>query len=180
MAKRKPGATSKRILQKATKAKQQKRFLDEYRKCGNIVLSAKRSKVGPTKHYDWLDDAEYESQFAVAQEEAVQHLEAEVYRRGVEGVNEPVWYQGQRCGVVRKYSDTLLIFLLKGTQPEKYAQFINTNIQGKVTLSRGPDLAQLSDEQFSILKQLAGYQSQGVTALAGPSIDISGGAEAQP
>ena len=44
-------------------------------------------------------------------------------RRAVEGVEEPVgWYKGEAGGVVRKYSDTLLIFLLKGRKPEMYRE----------------------------------------------------------
>ena len=46
--------------------------------------------------------------------------EDEAVRRAHDGVDEPVFYQGKACGVVRKYSDTLLIFLLKGRRPEKY------------------------------------------------------------
>ena len=41
-------------------------------------------------------------------------LEAEARRRAVEGVRKPVFYQGVICGWVGEYSDTLLIFLLKG------------------------------------------------------------------
>ena len=47
-------------------------------------------------------------------------LEDEAVRRAVDGVDEQVFYQGKACGVVRKYSDTLLIFLLKGRRPERY------------------------------------------------------------
>ncbi len=39
----------------------------------------------------------------------------------MEGVEEPVrWYKGEAGGMVRKYSDVLLIFLLKGLRPDKY------------------------------------------------------------
>jgi hypothetical protein len=36
-------------------------------------------------------------------------------------VAEPRFYQGRLCGTVQKYSDALLIFLLKSRRPEKYA-----------------------------------------------------------
>ena len=43
-------------------------------------------------------------------------------RRAVEGVEEPAgWYKGEPGGMVRRYSDTLLIFKLKGELPQKYA-----------------------------------------------------------
>ena len=61
--------------------------------------------------------------FEEASEDAADSLEAEARRRAVEGVEEPVgWYKGQAGGVVRKYSDTLLIFLLKGRRPELYRE----------------------------------------------------------
>ncbi len=50
-------------------------------------------------------------------------LESEANRRAVEGVEKPVgWHRGQPGGYVRDYSDTLLIFLLKGLRPEKYQE----------------------------------------------------------
>ncbi len=39
------------------------------------------------------------------------------------GWEEPAgWYKGKPGGVVRRYSDTLLIFRLKGELPQKYAE----------------------------------------------------------
>ena len=52
--------------------------------------------------------------------EACDALEAEARRRAVEGVRKPIYCQGEICGTVREYSDTLLFFLLKGAMPEKY------------------------------------------------------------
>lgn len=47
-------------------------------------------------------------------------LEAEARRRGVEGVEEPILFQSKVVTTVRKYSDVLLIFLLKGLRPRRY------------------------------------------------------------
>ena len=55
-------------------------------------------------------------------ENAADLLEEEARRRAHDGVDEPVWFQGVQCGTVRKYSDTLLIFLLKGAKPDKYRE----------------------------------------------------------
>jgi hypothetical protein len=157
-----------------------KRFLAEYAKCGNIALAAKKARVERTRHYDWLEDPDYERQFAAAHQEACETLESEAYRRAVVGVMEPQWYQGERCGLVRKFSDTLLIFLMKGMMPDKYRETFKGEIQHKATISRGPDLSQLTYEQFEQLKQLAGYNGNGSTtlkALAGSPADSSGGGE---
>ena len=48
-------------------------------------------------------------------------LEDEAIRRAREGVVEPVFQAGLHCGNVRKYSDLLLIFLLKSRRPHRYA-----------------------------------------------------------
>ena len=47
-------------------------------------------------------------------------LEAEARRRAAIGVDEPVFYKGKVVGHIRKYSDNLLMFLLKAHWPEKF------------------------------------------------------------
>lgn len=76
-----------------------------------------------------------DEQFAQLWDEAIEHgtdeLEEEARRRAFAGVDEPVFYQGEECGTVRKYSDTLLIFLLKGRRPDKYRENVRTEHTGK-------------------------------------------------
>lgn len=115
----------------ARKSAQPKRkaFLAAYAQTGNISVAAKIANVGRRDHYRWLDDARYEKAFNDAHEEACDRLEAEARRRAVQGVEEPVYGKlpgkatgtGQ-VGTIRKFSDTLLIFLLKGARPEIYRE----------------------------------------------------------
>ena len=49
-------------------------------------------------------------------------LEYEAVRRAYHGVAEPVFYNGVQCGSVTKYSDKLLMFLLKARNPAKYRE----------------------------------------------------------
>ena len=97
-------------------------FLEEYRQCGNITLAAEVAGIDRRTHYRWSEaDPDYCEAFESATEEATDRLEAEARRRAVEGVQKPVgWYKGEPGGYVREYSDTLLIFLLKGAAPDKY------------------------------------------------------------
>ena len=99
-----------------------KAFLVAYRDTGNIRLACAASNVGRSTVYKWQEhDAEFSAAFGVAQVEAVEALEAEAYRRAVEGVEEPVTAAGRGIvGYTKKYSDTLLIFLMKGAAPHKY------------------------------------------------------------
>ena len=77
------------------------------------------ANVGRSTHYRWLQqDPEYRKAVDIAKEEAADNLEAEAYRRAVEGVEKPVgWYKGKPGGYAREYSDVLLMFLLKAQPP---------------------------------------------------------------
>jgi hypothetical protein len=70
--------------------------------------------------------------FAAAFDEAVKlgtaALEDEAKRRAFEGCDKPIFYQGIQCGTVREYSDTLMIFLLKAHDPEKYAERTKSDV----------------------------------------------------
>lgn len=103
-------------------ALRKKTFLAEYRQVGNITAAADAVGIGRRTHYDWMEqDEAYRLEFEDATDEAADRLEFEARRRAVTGVDEPVgWYQGSPGGMVKKYSDTLLIFLLKGARPAKY------------------------------------------------------------
>lgn len=115
-------AQSRRYNKNAQIDAQQKAFLKAYTKHGTITHAAREAGFSHSYHYKWLDiDPEYPELFKAAHQEAVEALEREARRRAVEGVEEPTgWYQGQPGGFVKRYSDTLLIFLLKGALPDKY------------------------------------------------------------
>lgn len=96
-------------------------FLAAYQKHGTIVGACKQIKVAPATVAGWRKGDElFAAQFRATQDLFVQELETEARRRAVEGWDEPVWFQGEMVGTIRKFSDTLLIFLLKANRPEKY------------------------------------------------------------
>ncbi len=68
----------------------------------------------------------------------------EAVRRAVEGTEKPVYQQGRLVGHVQEYSDTLLIFLLKGRRPEKYGEKLRQEISGP-----GGDAVQIDDRGAS-------------------------------
>lgn len=55
-----------------------------------------------------------------AVDEGTDVFEEEARRRAIDGVDEPVFQQGECVGFMRKYSDTLLVMMLKGRRPETY------------------------------------------------------------
>jgi hypothetical protein len=96
-------------------------FLAAFSQCGNVTRAAEAADCDRHSHALWLKkDPDYAEAFEEARAMACDRIEQEIYRRGVEGWDEPAWYEGRQVGVIRRYSDTLLIFLAKGMMPEKY------------------------------------------------------------
>ena len=124
-------------------------FLAAYRETGNIKLACIAAQISRSSHYRWLEQSlDYAEDFEQAKKDAVDVLEAEARRRAVEGWEEPVgWYKGQAGGTVRRYSDTLLIFLLKGAAPQKYRE--RMEVSGAL---KGLDFSVMTDEQLSRIK----------------------------
>jgi hypothetical protein len=98
-------------------------FLVAFAESGNVSAAARGAGVGRRTHYDWLKaDKEYRAAYDAAQEDAADALEDEARRRAM-GEWEPVYDKtGAQIGTRKKASDLLMIFLLKGLRPEKYAQ----------------------------------------------------------
>lgn len=98
----------------------QKAFVTALSYTGVLTTAAEMSEVPRSNHNYWLrKSVQYAEAIEVAKEIAADRVEAEVRRRGVHGTLEPVgWFRGQPGGYVRKYSDTLLIFLAKKVRPE--------------------------------------------------------------
>lgn len=107
-------------------------FLELFRTNGNVTESAREvghSRMTFYRHRE--KDREFAEQWDAALEEATELLEKEVRRRGCEGWLEPVFYQGKQTSVVRKYSDNLLMFLLKKRNPE-FRDSANITLAGQL------------------------------------------------
>jgi len=114
LVKGRPPRTNRTPLKRA-------RFLDALKVTGNVTKACKLSRLGRMTAYDWRDeDEEFKADWDKALEIAADLLEEEAVRRAHDGVKKPVFQGGKRVGYVQEYSDTLLIFLLKGTKPKKF------------------------------------------------------------
>ena len=119
-------------------------FLTAYGQTGNKSLAAKMAGIVKQTIYtrQWRGDPEFQEALKRARVMAADVLEAEAHRRAVEGWEEPVgWYKGQPGGVIRRFSDTLLIFTLKGLLPDRYRERVD--VRGSFAHL---DLNQLPDE----------------------------------
>ncbi|MGE3569449.1 MAG: terminase [Gammaproteobacteria bacterium] len=67
-------------------------------------------------------DPAFAARLADANEAGAEALEQEAFRRAVEGVERGLYYQGERYGSEREFSDHLLVVLLKARMPEKYRE----------------------------------------------------------
>jgi len=89
-------------------------FLGELARCGNVSLAAIKAGVHRSTAYERRDaDPEFARTWDEAVAISVELMAGEARRRAVEGVLEPVFQGGKKVGTVRRFSDTLLIFLLK-------------------------------------------------------------------
>lgn len=110
-------------------------FLAAYVRVASITKAAEIAGISRESHYEWkASDPDYARAFEAAKQIACETLEDEAVRRAHEGVDEPVYQGGQLVGTIRKYSDTLLIFLMKGAMPEKYKDRVSNEISGSMNL----------------------------------------------
>jgi hypothetical protein len=112
------------------------KFLDALTNGASISCAAKAAGYGRASVYEWRSaDADFAAAWDEALDTGTDLLEDEALRRAKEGVDEPRFYEGEICGHVRKYSDTLTIFLLKARRPEKYGDRLEQRDAGNATVT---------------------------------------------
>lgn len=115
-----------------TNAKKQTDFLASFSDVASVSKACKKTKLARSTVYEWLKTNEdFKKRYNEACKVAVAALEDEAIRRAHEGTLRPVFQGGKKVGTVREYSDTLLIFLLKGLAPEKYKDRVHSEVTGK-------------------------------------------------
>ncbi len=114
----------------------QQRFLGFVAETGNVsraiaLAGTSRTRVYTLRH----NDPAFREAWDQADEIAADHLEEEAWRRAVEGFDEPVVSGGKlvrdEAGdavMVRRYSDTLLLALLRARRPGKFNKRLSADI----------------------------------------------------
>lgn len=98
-------------------------FLDGLMRGLSVINAAVRARVAPSVPYVRRKrDPDFALAWAEALEIGTPDVEAEAARRAYHGTIRPVYYKGQRCGSIREYSDTLLMFILRARKPEVYRE----------------------------------------------------------
>ena len=130
-------------------------FIETLAFTANVSLACKKVGVSRKVAYSWKnkDSAkgrDFRRRWDEAIETAVDVLEGEARRRALTGVREPVFYKGEEIAEVSKYSDTLLIFLLKAHRPDTYREtkrLEHTGVRGGAPIT----LRELNDAELLAL-----------------------------
>jgi hypothetical protein len=105
----------------------QKAFLAALEETGSVTEAAKAVGMGRCNVYQYKrSDPAFAALWEQALDVAADVLEDEARWRAYEGVEEDVYHKGEKVGVVKKYSDVLLIFLLKGIRPNRWRESRST------------------------------------------------------
>lgn len=133
-----------------------KKFLDSLVETGgNVSRSCLCAGVSKVAAYAWRnDDRDFATEWDEAVETGTEAMEEEARRRAYRGVDKPVFYQGEECGTIREYSDTLMIFLLKARKPDKYREKIQLSV---------PDLDAAIERQLERLATRSQTEASGET-----------------
>lgn len=108
-------------------------WLTAFEKTGTVTHACREADVPRRTVYDWRHKHEdFALAWADIEEATTEAMEREAFRRAVEGVVEPLYQGGKHMTDVRKYSDTLLIFMLKSRRPEKYRDNVKIEHTGTV------------------------------------------------
>lgn len=143
---------------KMTQPQKKSAYLRHYSTCGRVMESAAVAGVDPSTVTRWrADDEIFAKMEGHAHDAFVENvLEKEAIRRAVVGVEKPVYQQGEMVGTVREYSDTLLIFMMKGERPGKYRDQAKVEVTGPGggPLRVASTLASLDDHERAILRRV--------------------------
>lgn len=111
------------------------KVLLELAKHGNVTQALKTARAARGWVYRKRREfPDFEAEFEDARRCGIEVLKDEAHRRAYDGVEEPVFYQGEEVARIRKYSDVLLMFLIKQADPsyrERYDLAIGNAANGR-------------------------------------------------
>lgn len=154
------------------------RFLAAVALTNSTTIGANFAHVSPTTVLAHRrEDKDFDAQVLAAQEHAVQLLHDVCFAQAIEGNCEPVYWQGIRCGHIRKYPERLQIEMLRAHVPGKFKQpgsrfAVNVNASGSAPLIIiGPEerdrLVELRQRSLARL-----HEQKRALRDAGPVIDV--------
>lgn len=92
-------------------------FIADLRSNGIVSHAATAAGIDrQTAYNEYHRNKDFAATWEDAIEAATDSLENEAIRRARDGVEEPVFYQGEQVGKIKRYSDSLLMFLLRANR----------------------------------------------------------------
>lgn len=129
------------------------RFLEAFAEVGTVMGAIRNLefleglKLNRGTVYAWRDrDEAFADSWDEAADAAGDVLEAEARRRAVDGVETPIFFEGERVGTKTTFSDRLLEFLLKGRRPEIFGDRLAIGPQGSIRQSDADEVLELLTE----------------------------------
>lgn len=120
----------------------------------NVSKAAEASGIARTYiYFRRKNDDDFAQAFDEAREAGIVALETAAMERAIEGVEEPVFYQGTEVARVRKMSDQLLMFLLQGNDSRYKRKQEITGAGGSPLNAPGAAFAALGDDELDTLIQ---------------------------
>ena len=105
----------------------QESFLATFSKTHLLCASADAAGISPQAVEQWrhevdghsgtLNTFNFPKRFNMASLRYQETLDAEIDRRGVDGIDKPIYYKGEKVDTVKEYSDNLLMFRRKKLDP---------------------------------------------------------------
>jgi YD repeat-containing protein len=152
-------------------------FLEAFARTLTVTDACKEVGISRPAAYDERrKNPDFAAAWAQVEEATTEWLEREALRRAAEGWVERGTYDenGNLVGeFVRKFSDTLLIFMLKARRPETYRE--NVFVQQSGTIQHNHEVSVLDGQQP--VEVDAGQRRQAARALLGPGPSQNGHGE---
>jgi len=151
-----------------TVAKLKALFCRVMAQCGHVAQSAKAAGIHKSTVYTWrLADEDFAVKWKAAKATyelgLINELEIEARRRAVDGIVRPIFYRGKEVGVIREFSDRLLVFLLGGLDPRYREQNhkVDKSVHSTQTIEHKDatgdlDYSRLTTDELQELRRLAG------------------------
>lgn len=109
------------------------RFLAALEETKLVTEACKVAGVGRSTVYDARrEDPVFAAQWEELEASLIERMEAEAYRRAVDGVTKPLVSAGKYVTDVQEFSDGLLMFLLRARRPHIYRERVDVKHTGGV------------------------------------------------
>jgi hypothetical protein len=144
--------------------------------CGDLWDACLRVGLSLQFVSQWqADDPAADVRLSEATRFGAMRIQSAMIRRGVDGIMQPVFYQGEVCGYKAEYSDGLLNTLARGRLPHLFAPDSEGSRQvfnGPVQINNMPRAETYEDWLAMKTATLAARDDHNVRALPPPALEI--------